>query len=174
MLFKETDGNQQLIISHSMQSQIIRQVHEKSFSASKTEQLIKRYYWIQNLKTKVEKIVRNCVSWTLAKRKRGKKGRIISRKRRRHLVFIMDHFGPLPSHKNYRHVLVVIDAFTQIYVALRNEDDYSRGAGLSKETVIFGNSRKIISDRGSAFSWARLVSFKSTASQEEYSIFLLQ
>jgi len=49
---------------------IIRQVHDKGhLSAIKTEQILRKDYLIPNLRAKIEKIVRNCVSCILVERK---------------------------------------------------------------------------------------------------------
>jgi len=42
-----------------MQSQIIRQAHERGhFSITKTEALLRKDYWIPNVKTKIEKLLK--------------------------------------------------------------------------------------------------------------------
>jgi len=70
LLFKKVDGDVCIVVSKSMQSQIIRQAHERShFSIAKTEALLRRDYWIPNVKTKIEKIIKNCIACILAEKK---------------------------------------------------------------------------------------------------------
>jgi len=70
-------------------------------------------------------------------------------------TYHVDHLGPLEStHKDYKHILAVIDAFTK-FVWL-----YPTKTVTSKEVIeklelqksIFGNPSRIISDRGTAFT----------------------
>ena len=47
LLFKEVDGDVRLVVPKSMASQIIRSTHERGhFSVAKTEELLKRDFWI--------------------------------------------------------------------------------------------------------------------------------
>jgi len=61
---------------------------------------------------KAEKIMRNCLlrpSWEKARRTTASDS-----EKRDATVYHLDHFGLLPSiRKNYRHVLMVVDAFTK-------------------------------------------------------------
>lgn len=77
LLFKEIDNDLCLVVPRAMRSQILRRAHEKGhFSVAKTEAIIKRDYYIQGLRPKVEKIIRNCIDCILAERKTRKAGRI--------------------------------------------------------------------------------------------------
>lgn len=56
-----------------MQSQIIKQARERGhFAVTKTQALLQRDYWIPNVKPKIEKIMKTCVTCILAERKSGK------------------------------------------------------------------------------------------------------
>jgi len=73
LLFKESEGDIRLVIPKSMRNQIIRRVHDRGhFSIGKTETLLKRDYWFPNMRNKIEKVVRNCVTCILAEKRRGK------------------------------------------------------------------------------------------------------
>jgi len=55
LLFKICDDGERLVVPRLMHSQM---VHDRGhFLASKTEQIIKKDYWIPNLRAKVERIV---------------------------------------------------------------------------------------------------------------------
>jgi len=78
--FKEVDGNICIVVPKSMQSQIIRQAHERGhFSIAKTEALLRRDYWIPNIKNKIEKIIKNCIACILAEKKQGKQEGFLNR-----------------------------------------------------------------------------------------------
>lgn len=105
-----------MVVPERMQDQVIRKMHEQGhFSTAKTEDLVKANYWIPDLRPKIEKIIKNCLSCILAERKQGKQECLLNpiEKGRVPLdVLHIDHLGPLPSTaKSYQHILVLIDAF---------------------------------------------------------------
>jgi len=159
LLFKEVDGNLCIVVPKSMQSQIIRQAHERGhFSIAKTEALLRRDYWIPNVKTKIEKIIKNCIACILAEKKQGKQEGFLNPIEKGEVpldTYHVDHVGPLPStKKNYKHILVVIDAFSKfvwLYATKTTSTDEVLDK-LTKQSFIFGNPRRIISDRGTAFT----------------------
>lgn len=70
LLFKEVDGDVRLVVPKAMQSQIIKRLHDRRhFAVNKTEQLVKRDYWFGSMRTKIEKVIRNCIDCVLAERK---------------------------------------------------------------------------------------------------------
>lgn len=118
LLFKEIDGDLRVVVPKSMQSQIIRQAHEKGhFSIAKTEALLRKDYWIPSVTAKIEKIIRNCVACILAEKKQGKREGFLNPIAKGEVpldTYHIDHLGPLPStKKNYKHIFVVIDAFSK-------------------------------------------------------------
>lgn len=127
-------------------------------SATKTEQIVKRDYWIQDLKAKTEKVVHNCVPCILAERKYGKKEGLLHPIEKGEApldTFHLDHLGLLPStRKRYRYILAVIDAFTKFVwlYATKTTNTAEVLACLKRQSHVFGNPRRIISDRGSAFT----------------------
>lgn len=159
LLFKEVDGNLLLVVPSSMRSQVIRKAHERGhFSATKTEALLRNDYWFPNAKAKIEQVVRNCVECILANRKQGRMEGLLNPLNKGITpleTFHIDHLGPLPStKKSYRHILVVVDAFSKFTWLYATR---STGAGevitrLRKQAAVFGNPYRIISDRGAAFT----------------------
>lgn len=70
-------------------------------------------------------------------------------------TYHIDYLGPLVStRKNYKHILVVIDSFSKLtwLYATKAASASEAITRLTKQSVIFGNPRRIISDRGSAFT----------------------
>jgi len=118
LLFKESEGDIRLVIPKSMRKQIIRQVHDRGhFSIGETETLLKRDYWFPNMRSKIEKVVHNCVACILAEKKCGKLDGWLNPIDKGNVpldVYHIDHLGPLAStKKNYRFILVVTDAFSK-------------------------------------------------------------
>lgn len=159
LLYKEVDDDIRLVIPKSMQAQIIRKAHERGhFATSKTEALIKKDYWIPGLRSKVETIVRNCIACILAERKQGKQEGLLNPIEKGSVpldTFHIDHLGPLMSTKKcYVHIFAVIDAFSKFVwlYATKSTSAAEVIDRLRKQSTIFGNPRRIISDRGSAFT----------------------
>lgn len=74
VLYKEDDGDIRLVVPKTMQSQVIKKAHEQGhFGSAKTEALTRRDYWIPNLRTKVEGVLRNCVPCILAKTRESRR-----------------------------------------------------------------------------------------------------
>lgn len=142
-----------------MQSQIIRSVHDKGhFSIAKTEALLKQDYWMTNVQKKIEKIMRNCISCILAEKKQGRQEGFLNSLEKGSLpldTYPVDHMGPLPTtQKRYQHLLAVIDAFTKfVWLYPTRTTSANEVIGhLQKQAAIFGNPRRIISDKGSVFT----------------------
>ncbi|GFU68580.1 transposon Tf2-9 polyprotein [Trichonephila clavipes] len=58
-----------------MQTELIKLAHEKGhFSSAKTEEIVKREFFIPNLSKQVQNVIINCVPCILANKKCGKKG----------------------------------------------------------------------------------------------------
>lgn len=159
LLFKVIDGDVRLVIPKKLQSQIIQQTHRNGhFAAAKTEKLLKRDYWFPAIKSKTEKIIANCVECILAERKLGKQDGFLNPICKGEVpldTYHIDHLGPLPStKKNYRYILLVVDAFTKFVWFYVTKSTTTREVlqRLEKQAVTFGNPRRIISDRGTAFT----------------------
>lgn len=69
-MFKEIDGDIRLVVPKTLCSHIIKHAHKRGhFSIAKTEAIIKRDYRVQNLRTKIEKVIRNCIDCILVDRR---------------------------------------------------------------------------------------------------------
>ena len=110
------------------------------------------------MRSKVEKVVRNCINCILAERKQGKQqGLLNSNEKGKGPLdtFYVDHLGPLPSTKKiYNHIFVVIDGLTKFVwlYATKYTSTVEVVQHLKKQSTVFGNPRRIISDRGTAFT----------------------
>ncbi|GFV57633.1 pro-Pol polyprotein [Trichonephila clavipes] len=146
-----------------MQTELIKLAHEKGhFSSAKTEEIVKREFFIPNLSKQVQNVIINCVSCILANKKCGKKDGFLNPipKEDVPLSTYVDFIGPLPStNKRYQHILTIIDAFTKftwLYpVKSTTLEDALDKLKLQQKT--FGNPKRIITDRGSPFNSKDLV-----------------
>jgi len=159
VLFKEIDGDLRIVVPASLRSQVIRQAHEKGhFSVAKTEALLSQDYWMPNVGGRIRKIIGNCIPCILAERKQGKQEgflRTISKGEVPLDTYHIDHLGPLPStKKSYNHVFLIVDAFSKfVWLYATKTTSAAEVLGvLRKQSVVFGNPRRIISDRGAAFT----------------------
>ena len=72
-------------------------------------------------------------------------------------TFHIDHLEFLPStKKQYRYILIVVDAFSKFVwlYATKSCNSSEVIEHLRKQSILFGNPRRIISDRGTAFTSA--------------------
>jgi len=112
LLHKELNGDTLIVVPKLMQNTIIRQAHERGhFGPDKTEKLLKMNYWFKGMRSKVEKIIRNCISCILAERKHDKQEGClhpIPKSESPLDTYHVDHLGPLPStKKKYRHFILI-------------------------------------------------------------------
>lgn len=158
LLLKIVNGEELIVVPKLMQVGLIRQTHEQGhFSSDKTIKLIKDNYWFLNMQGQVAKVIRNCIACILAEKKSGKKeGFLHAIPKEMPLdTYHIDHLGPMPStKKNYRHILVVVDAFTKFVwlYPTRSTTAAEIVDRLSKQALVFGNPKRIVSDRGTAFT----------------------
>lgn len=158
LLFKEHNGDILLIVSKAMSTQVMKQAHDKGhFSVAKTEMLLLKDFWMPKIKSKIEKVNRNCVACILAERKQGKQEGYLNTLEKGELpldTYHIDHRGLLPStRKNYKYIFPVI-AFTKFVwlYATKTTNAAEVINKLKKQSATFGNPQRIISDRGTAFT----------------------
>lgn len=110
------------------------------------------------MQKKVEKVIQSCISCILAERKQGKQEGFLHSIEKGSVpldTYHIDHMGPLPTiQKRYQHLLAVIDAFTKfIWLYPTKIAGTNEVIGhLQRQAVTFRNPRRIVSDRGSAFT----------------------
>ncbi|CAK1586402.1 unnamed protein product [Parnassius mnemosyne] len=74
ILCKEKDGTRLIVVPKKMQNEVIRKKHDYGhFGVRKTEELVSREYYVENLKEKIRKVIDNCVECILIEQKKGKK-----------------------------------------------------------------------------------------------------
>lgn len=120
--------------------------------------IIKREYFIPNLRHKIEVCRANCIPCILSQRKAGKaEGFLnpIDKNEAPLSTYHIDHLGPMTATaKMYAHILCVVDGFTK-FCWIHPVKTTSTAEVLQKlnlQRAVFGNPARIISDRGSAFT----------------------
>ena len=69
LLYREVDDELLLVVPKCMQSQVIRQAHERGhFGVNKTELLVRKDFWFKGMQRKVEKIISTCINCILAEK----------------------------------------------------------------------------------------------------------
>ncbi|UYV67076.1 hypothetical protein LAZ67_4003830 [Cordylochernes scorpioides] len=159
LLWKEVEGDRTLVIPKGMEMEIIKLAHEEGhFGVQKNFEMLKKEYYITDLKSKIKKYIQNCIPCILSNRKHGKQEGMlhpISKGDTPLDTYHIDHLGPLAStRKDYNYLLVITDGFTKftwIYPTktTRTSEVIQK---LESQQQIFGNPRQIITDQGTAFT----------------------
>lgn len=118
-----------------------------------------------NVGEKIKKFINNCVHCILTERKQGKKEGFLHAIDKGELpldTYHVDHLGPMVSTvKQYKYLLVVVDAFTKftwIYPTKTTNAKEVIGK-LRLQQEVFGNPRRIVSDKGAVFTSEDFKSF---------------
>lgn len=159
ILYKFENGKELVVAPKAMQMAIIKRAHDIGhFALPKTEEVVRRKFYIPKLKEKFKKCFRNCIHCILGNRKEGKKEGMlhpIPKQEEPLHTYHIDHLGPMPStNKNYRYILVIVDyfsKFTWLY-ACKSTTTKEVISWLEKQKQVFGNPGRIITDRGTAFT----------------------
>lgn len=158
ILYKD-EAKELVVIPTAMEDEIITIAHKEGhFSTKKTAEIIEKTYFIPKLLAKVEANIRSCLECILAERKAGKQEGFLSpiEKEDRPLqTYHLDHVGPMENtKKKYNHILVVVDGFSKFVWLYPTKSTTSEEVveRLKKQASVFGNPRRIITDRGTAFT----------------------
>ncbi|CAD6995745.1 unnamed protein product [Ceratitis capitata] len=147
-----------IVIPSQMENEVIQVAHRQGhFSTKRTQDSIEKSYFIPKLAEKVAKIVGGCVECIIGNAKGGKKEGFlttIDKDDRPLCTFHVDHVGPMTTtNKQYNYIFVVVDAFSKFVWLYPTKDTGTLAVieRLKKQSAIFGNPKRIISDRGAAF-----------------------
>lgn len=159
ILYKVKDDQELLVLPKNMQSEVINKLHGNGhFGVLKTEKLILRQYYFDKMKEKIATFIKNCVQCILGEKKSGRQEgylHTIDKEGTPLSTWHIDHLGPLPStSKKYQHILVIVDGFTKFVWIFPVKSTTSRETIDKLEIVkaVFGSPRRLISDRGTAFT----------------------
>uniref|UniRef100_W8C8Q1 RNA-directed DNA polymerase n=1 Tax=Ceratitis capitata TaxID=7213 RepID=W8C8Q1_CERCA len=176
VLFKDP-VKELIVVPALMEEEVIRMAHRQGhFSVTKTVEAIDKTFFIPKLRSKVERIVKSCVECIVITSKNGKKeGYLcpIEKEDRPLATYHVDHVGPMETTaKQYNYILVVIDGFSKFVWLYPTKNTGAEAVvdKLKQQEAIFGNPKRIVSDRGSAFTSAI---FKQYCESQDIQHFLI-
>lgn len=159
IIHKYSNGCELLAVPQSMEIEVIRNAHDNGhFGMKRVEESLNKQFFIPKAKEKIQRVISSCVPCILSERKYGKgEGFLHSIEKGEAPLdtYHIDHMGPMVATcKQYKYVFVVIDAFTKFVWNYPTKTTNTKEAmdKLRFQQQIFGNPRRIISDKGSAFT----------------------
>ena len=177
IVMKLKDNRKLMVVPNCLQMEIIRGTHENGhFGIKKMKESIETEYYIPRLEEKLKEFVSYCIPCIISNRKGGKKEgelRPLPKGDRPLSTYHIDHVGPMiETRKAYRYIFVVIDSFSK-FVWLYPNRTVSAKEVLKKlraQQEIFGNSGRVISDRGTAFTSGEFQIIVTTKESSAYSL----
>lgn len=147
-------------VPSSMETNVIRTCHDDlgHVGVNKVVGNIEKIYWFPRMREKVKTYIANCLRCVEFSPSSGKTEGILHSIPKEKLPFDtvhVDHFGPLEkTGTGYRHLLIIIDAFTKFIricpcksttseEAIKHLRDYFRA---------YSKPKRLISDRGTCFT----------------------
>lgn len=158
IMYKDPD-KELIVVPELMEQEIIQIAHRQGhFASRKTQDLVEKSFYIPNLNVKVDRAVKSCMECIVSEAKRGhKEGFLnpIDKADRPLVTYHLDHVGPMEAtQKQYNHILVVVDAFSKFVWLYPTKSTGTNEVvdRLRKQSAVFGNPARIITDRGTAFT----------------------
>lgn len=156
LLCKYADSKYQIVVPEHMQINLIEKAHKNGHF--KQRKFISNEFYIPKLQSKIDLVTANCVDCILSTKREGKKQGLLNPIHKEPVpldTFHIDHLGPLAStNKNYVHIFAIIDSFTKFVwlYPVKSTKSAETIENLQQLSSIFGNTNRIICDRGSAFT----------------------
>lgn len=159
VVYKYSNGCELLDVPKSMEVEVIRAAHENGhFGIKKVEECLNKQFFIAKGKEKIQQVISSCVPCILGERKHGKgEGFLHSIEKGEAPLdtYHIDHLGPMVATcKLYKHLFVVVDAFTKFVWIYPTKTTNAKEVldKLKFQQQTFGNPRRIISDKGAAYT----------------------
>lgn len=159
ILMKFNGQKNVIALPAAMHTETIRKMHENGhFGAKKVTEAIMDKYYIPKLQEKIEKHISCCVPCVLAERKRGKKeGELmpIPKGDTPMDTYHIDHLGPMTNtSKMYKYLFVIIDGFSKFAWIYPTKTTNAKEVldKLIVQQKSFGNPRRIVTDKGAAYT----------------------
>lgn len=159
-LFKVTPKGRRWVTPRTARRRLLMFYHDEAghFAVDKTLESLSKRYWFPSMRNYVRNYIRSCLGCLYNKRPSGKRpGRLnpIDKEYVPMDTLHIDHLGPFTmSPKKNSYLLVIIDAFTKFTFmkAVPNTKTNPVIHYLNEIIDTFGVPRRIICDRGSAFT----------------------
>lgn len=167
---KQRDGANVIVLPTSMHFDAIKRVHDQGhFGVKKMTESLSKDYYISNL-TKLEDFIRCCILCVLAEKKKGKREGVLTpipKGDQPLQTYHVDHLEPMnATEKLYRYLLVVVNGFSKFVWIYPTKTTSAKEvlSRLKEQQKIFRNPTRIITDRGSAFTFP---DFKEYCAEEQ-------
>jgi len=169
LVYRKQDVNLKFAVPESMVVSVLRAHHDDSghVGKEKTYQSISQNYWFPAMRKRVYDYVDNCFKCIMSNDSPNRFEKELhlypSSTVPMHSIHI-DHFDPLQeTEQRFRHILVVVDAFTR-FTWLRAVKSTTSKESIEHLRNIFseyGNPSTIVSDRGTVFTSKEFEAFIS-------------
>lgn len=166
-LYRNTDNGRKWVIPKSARRRILMYYHDGAghFAIDKTLEAVSARYWFPAMRSYVKNYIRSCLGCMYNKIPSGKRpGRLnpIEKIETPMDTLHIDHLGPfVTSVKRNAYLIVIVDAFTKFIFlkAVPNTKTAPVTRFLEEIMETFGVPRRIICDRGTAFTSKNFTSF---------------
>lgn len=167
LLYRKLEDRSKFVIPESMVASVIRAHHDDAAHVGyeKTLRGISENFWFPAMRKRVRDHISNCLTCVMANdasnRFEGETSLYPAPTAIMQVVHV-DHFGPLaetPGH--YKHILVVVDAFSRFTWLTPVKSTTSRETIHRLEDIfsLSGNPAELVSDRGTAFTSREFIDF---------------
>lgn len=158
-IYRKIEGEKRWVVPQGTVWKVIRGSHDDMghFGFDKTIRHLKKHFWFPSMTKSVQKYLAACVECAY-KASRGKPEGKLHNIERLPIPFYtvnVDHLGPFPkSARGNAHIIVYVDNFTKYVILKAVKDTKTKHvcAFLEEVFAIFGPPRRLISDRGTAFT----------------------
>lgn len=167
LVYRRNEDRFRFYVPESMVNNLIKSHHDElaHCGAEKTYQSLYATYWFSAMRKRIRKYIDNCVVCLIANASINRGEGELQTPSVTSLPFEIvhiDHFGPLQEIEDgYKHVLVVIDAFTRYTWLFSTKTAGTREVlnCLQPLFCVFGNSKELVSDRGTVFTSNELTKY---------------
>ena len=155
LIFEKRGDKKLLVVPRGMRDEIIKRAHEIGhFAVKKTVLKLQEEFSIEKIEKNVQRVIDCCVPCILGANKAGKQEGMLNPIDKEGVplhTWHIDHIGELPStNKNYKYLLVVIDAltkFTWLFTTkTKGVDEVIKKINILQQH--YGNPSRIIADKG--------------------------
>lgn len=159
-LYRKTKYGLRFVIPKAIRWRIAKLCHDDigHFGLDKILERLQQTFWFPRMRKYMKAYISACVECCYNKAKGGKPEGVMHYGELEPLPFRqihIDHLGPfINSKRGHTHILAIVDAFTKFVVvkSVRNTKTAPVINVLNELTSYFGLPRRIISDRGTAFT----------------------
>lgn len=160
LVYRKSKEGLKFVIPDMMIDSVLRADHDDMAHAGfeKTYRGVATNYWFPSMRNRINQYIENCFTCLMASDATNRfeaETSLVPAPQTPFEIIHVDHFGPLEeSNDHYKHVLVVVDAFTQFtwLSPCKSMTTKETIRNLKSLFSTFGNPVELVSDRGTAFT----------------------